>query len=412
MISEERAPRVSWVARWGRSVACTALALLPVLVLAGESRAADPVGFLDIITTDFLAHGWALDMDDPTLSITVHFYIDSVYVDAAVTTVNRPDVNSARSVTGNHGYSWSIPLEFLDGSTHALDVIAINVSSGSDTVLMNSGMTFAYTGGPIYSSHVDRFELTGPSITNFVEEFDDGVITGWDIQGTAIESEGLIELRHPGNRTEYLHPNGFSFIGEGTVAKCTGCPAIADGSGDFTSISIWKNQTFPDDNFVIHGLTFFEGATQRGIGVTIQRYGPSMSPIYGVTGLSTALSTAELTFTPSVPLLMTLDQLEIEFVPLGGVPSDFAFRLDYDDTTNTFTAAYSLDGGSNFTSFSNSYTAEVGWTGARFSLQVDPREATAIVPGLSEGGLVLLAISLLFASLWLLRSDQPNFVRT
>ncbi len=248
-----------------------------------------------------------------------------------------------------------------------------------------------------YSSAVERFEMTGASVTNFVDEFDDDLTTGWAFIGTAVESGGVLELKDPGQHQLYVHPDGFSFVGEGSIAFCTGCSAVGDGSGDFSVLTIWKNQTFPADYFVIQGMSFFEGATQVGLGVTLGNYGPGMAPsLGGLTGLFATFSNSEFTYAAGDPPTLTNTLLESDIVQLSSLPEDYAFKLDYDDTTNTFTAAYSTDGGSNFTAFGGSYTAASGWTGSAFSLQVDPRESVSStpVPSLSPFGTASLVLGL------------------
>jgi len=52
--------------------------------------------------------------------------------------VPRPDIG----VVGNHGFSCTIPSSFQDGKAHTLYVFAINIPTGNNPELTNSGMVF------------------------------------------------------------------------------------------------------------------------------------------------------------------------------------------------------------------------------------------------------------------------------
>ncbi len=67
--------------------------------------------------------GWAADTSDGNLPTTVSFYRDGPYnsgtlIGTAVTSYLRPDVNSALGIIGNHGFTFILPAQFLDGQNH------------------------------------------------------------------------------------------------------------------------------------------------------------------------------------------------------------------------------------------------------------------------------------------------------
>lgn len=94
---------------------------LLVLMLTATAWAAKPDKCLDACTGGVeLIHiqGWAYDPDASSQSIDVHVYF---YTDAGCTNryggihvtkanVSRPDVNQAKGITGNHGFSADIPI--------------------------------------------------------------------------------------------------------------------------------------------------------------------------------------------------------------------------------------------------------------------------------------------------------------
>ena len=74
--------------------------------------------------------GWAYDPDAPSRSIDVHVYVyqsdgTTVYKTQAFTTnIERTDLNSAKNITGNHGFSASVSIP--DAGTYKVKVYAID----------------------------------------------------------------------------------------------------------------------------------------------------------------------------------------------------------------------------------------------------------------------------------------------
>ncbi|MEM9775892.1 MAG: hypothetical protein AAF902_15050 [Chloroflexota bacterium] len=126
------------------------------------AQAAEPTGVFDGISSNFEIWGWALDLDTPNSSIDVHIYIDNQLVDAVTTNELRPDVNQAYGVSGNHGFRWSIPPQYLDGGTHTIHVYAINAGAGSNQQLSNSPRQYQNTAPTGSLNNINTsFNLTG-----------------------------------------------------------------------------------------------------------------------------------------------------------------------------------------------------------------------------------------------------------
>ncbi|MBI3248175.1 MAG: hypothetical protein HYZ50_16845 [Deltaproteobacteria bacterium] len=76
-----------------------------------------PIGYFDVITSDYVAYGWALDADVPLASIDIHVYIDGpagggTFVAGFPANQPRADVNQVTGYPGNHGWSWVIPAQY------------------------------------------------------------------------------------------------------------------------------------------------------------------------------------------------------------------------------------------------------------------------------------------------------------
>ena len=72
-----------------------------------------PIGRLDSVTVhgnQALVTGWTFDFSNTSQSIGVVIDRNGKHVAWGATTVDRGDVNKAWSITGKHGYSWTIPL--------------------------------------------------------------------------------------------------------------------------------------------------------------------------------------------------------------------------------------------------------------------------------------------------------------
>ncbi|MBL8233625.1 MAG: hypothetical protein JNL98_34330 [Bryobacterales bacterium] len=108
----------------------------------------DPIGYLDWITADGVAHGWSYDPNSSTSSNHVVFYVDATKdtgapVASFATDVLRSDVNGYHGVSGTHGYDWIIPDGYRNGLSHQLRVYGKDLQTGSLTELTGSPKAFS-----------------------------------------------------------------------------------------------------------------------------------------------------------------------------------------------------------------------------------------------------------------------------
>ncbi|MBL8030737.1 MAG: hypothetical protein JNK33_00205 [Candidatus Doudnabacteria bacterium] len=116
-----------------------------------------PVGWLDNVSCVQFT-GWALDQDNPTAAIGVHFYKDfpagnkdAVLLGALeATNVQRDDVNKLYNTTGKHGFNYRFasvtgnPL--ADGKRHLIYAYAINSNGGANVLLGGAPKTITCAG--------------------------------------------------------------------------------------------------------------------------------------------------------------------------------------------------------------------------------------------------------------------------
>ena len=95
-----------------------------------------PKGNLDVGNC-YTVSGWAFDPDVPSATISVNIYIDGTFVTALPTSQLRTDVNATYTITGNHGFNWSMPSTYRNGVTHTVQVTAVNNPTGTNPVITN-----------------------------------------------------------------------------------------------------------------------------------------------------------------------------------------------------------------------------------------------------------------------------------
>ncbi len=114
---------------------------------------ASPIGYLDSIKitsssgqTSLVGSGWALDPDMPATSIGVHVYVtypDGTRTNYPVTAdLQRPDVNQALSVVGNHGFTAAIPITQRGRYTVCAFGIAVSPFTTGNSLLGCQGLTY------------------------------------------------------------------------------------------------------------------------------------------------------------------------------------------------------------------------------------------------------------------------------
>ena len=105
------------------------------------------IGALEGIDQSGMAYGWAQDIDAPSASIAVHFYIDGPagsggtllgWVNASV--LRGP----LQSGAGNHGFGYVMPSRYRDGAAHTLYVYGIDSAAvdGENAALSGAPLTF------------------------------------------------------------------------------------------------------------------------------------------------------------------------------------------------------------------------------------------------------------------------------
>lgn len=117
------------------------------------TRIANMGGALDGFTGG-TAVGWALNADDYLQPTTVRFYFDApygsggTYIGSATTDSPRTDLG----VPGNHGYSFNVPDQYLDGTSHSLYAYAvapdnslIHLQTSSKTGTVSCGLSHCPT---------------------------------------------------------------------------------------------------------------------------------------------------------------------------------------------------------------------------------------------------------------------------
>ena len=159
------------------------LTLLLALMTTATAWAAKPSSYLDLcygVKYGIHVQGWTYDPDASDTSIDVHVY---VYTDAGCTSrygnihvltanVSRPDVNEAKGITGDHGFSTDIAIG--DVGTYWVKVFAIDTGSdgnpqiGSTTQVTVTGLqTIASTADwDAFAGIVTRgFDYSGMVVT-------------------------------------------------------------------------------------------------------------------------------------------------------------------------------------------------------------------------------------------------------
>lgn len=102
--------------------------------------------------------GWVYDVHSPSSSIAVHYYIDGPAGPGAVAytgvaNLPRSDVNSAFSITGNHGFQLPIPAQYYDGQQHRVFVYGIDAQGVTNPAVGGVPHFFTFNGA---EGHVEQ----------------------------------------------------------------------------------------------------------------------------------------------------------------------------------------------------------------------------------------------------------------
>ncbi len=88
--------------------------------------------------------GYAYDPDNTAMSSSVQILIDGARVATIVADRDRPDVNTAKKITGRHGYVYTLPSTVRNGRTHTIGAVALNTGTmGAHTTLPTRSITCA-----------------------------------------------------------------------------------------------------------------------------------------------------------------------------------------------------------------------------------------------------------------------------
>lgn len=139
---------------------------------SNPSTGNSPAGYLDSVTSEagkIFVRGWAVDMDDPTKAIEVHFYAvqngERTGLGIAIADNYRPDAQTVYANIGDyHGFSATINTN-LTGDVQ-VEAYGINVGSGENSMLTNSPKTVFVdkdTAGPVISN----VEVTDTSASGY-----------------------------------------------------------------------------------------------------------------------------------------------------------------------------------------------------------------------------------------------------
>jgi hypothetical protein len=112
------------------------LTIAGVLVPATASAATPPRGSFDGVSraadgSQAVVWGWTLDPDAPGASTEVHLYVNATG-SARRADGYRPDVNAALGVSGQHGFTESVPLR---SGSNQVCAWAISLTGGGNTLL-------------------------------------------------------------------------------------------------------------------------------------------------------------------------------------------------------------------------------------------------------------------------------------
>jgi hypothetical protein len=104
-------------------------------------------GNLEGVSPSAVVSGWVFDAGASSQSIWAHLYLDGpypagVFITGVLANIPRPDVNSDYGITGNHGFSVTLPTWVRDGKPHKLYVYGVSSATGANALINNSGLQF------------------------------------------------------------------------------------------------------------------------------------------------------------------------------------------------------------------------------------------------------------------------------
>lgn len=212
-----------------------------------------------------------------------------------------------------------------------------------------------------YSFSVDYFSVTGNLPGNIVDDFNDGSIDPlWEIyEPSIIEAGSTVSFSNPGTVVSPIQIGTLSNLSsEMSYIGSLSSLQMRNGSGDFLGTSTWAASVPGSNQFYVMGIN--NVTTDEDISIGVYNFDSVLASAFGVPqGLGV--------FFGRFGDVGTGDFVAqgVSILP-GDISGDILLSLAFSDSTDMFSAAFSLDGGSSFltpyTSItSSSGTQEFGW---------------------------------------------------
>jgi hypothetical protein len=144
-----------------------------LLMPGGRIPRDDPAGRVDSVAVNgyvVTVRGWAYDPNATSQAVGIAVYADGRFAGYGPTTLARPDVNAAFTITGNHGYSLAVR---LTRGIHTLCTYGLNLGPGSNTRI--DCRTVTVSGNPV--GVFENASLRANTVTVIGWAFDDDAPT-------------------------------------------------------------------------------------------------------------------------------------------------------------------------------------------------------------------------------------------
>lgn len=228
-----------------------------------------------------------------------------------------------------------------------------------------------------YSFSMDRFSVVGNLTGNVTDDFDDGVLSPWwnVWDPTVVESGTTATFSNPGT-TESFQLGALNLSSEMSYMGSAhlGSLQLQNGFGNFEGTSTWVASTPGPNQIFMMGVDNFSTDEEFSIGV--HNFGAAIANGLGI---------------PEGPGVLfgrfgdvsngDFEAQGVSFAP-GDFTGDILLRLAFDDSTDIFSASYSLDGGDHFLHPFSDIAATVGtqeyftWSLGGESMSAVPLPAT------------------------------------
>ncbi len=173
-------------------------------------------------------------------------------------------------------------------------------------------------------------------------------------------------------------------------------PVPADGIGDFTLKIVFDQFAIPKNQFVLLAISIGNNGETFAMSV-FNSNARQAALVGGISGPGVGFSHNTAYPGPSEwSYIIDFFEVDVEAFQSSTLAGDLTLTIAFNDTTNTFTGSYSIDGGPSG-SLGSFATAQTGWSGF-VQVQADPRDSVESVPALTPTGLAIL-VSMLLAIL-------------